>query len=406
MNVQTPDDPPLLAAARAGLDEVIALRRQLHRRPEIGLHLPETQAVVAETLRGMGLEPRLGGTTTSVVATIDGERPGPTILLRADMDGLPLTETTGLPFASEIDGTMHACGHDTHVAMLLGAARLLVERRSDLAGRVLLMFQPGEEGYHGARFMLEEGLLEEGPYGAAGVTEAVALHISTMFPTGTVHLRPGALLASADRIVATVHGRGGHASTPHLALDPMPTAAALVLALQVAVTRGIDIFDPAVVTITRMSGGTTNNIIPESVEIEGTIRTLSSAGRGAVHDLIRRVADGVAATYGTTIDLEIVPGYPVTMCDPAVVTRVRNVAVGLIGEAAVSEMPDPIMGAEDFAYVLDAVPGMMAFIGARPTDEDPAIAPMNHSDRVVFDESAMAVGVALYAGVALDALSD
>lgn len=398
-------DAPLLAAARAGLDEVVELRRRLHRYPEIGLQLPRTQAVVAEAVRGLGLEPRLGGTTSSVVATIDGARPGPTILLRADMDGLPLTETTGLPFASELEGSMHACGHDTHVAMLLGAARLLIERRDALAGRVLLMFQPGEEGFHGARFMLEEGLLEDGPHGLGGVTAAVALHISTMFPTGTIHLRPGAFLASADRILATVHGRGGHASTPHLALDPMPTTAALVLALQTALTREIDIFEPAVITIARIDGGTTNNIIPESVAIEGTIRTLSPSTRGTVHDLVRRVAAGVAATYGTTIDLEIVPGYPVTMCDPGVVARVRSVATELIGEASVSEMRDPVMGAEDFAYVLDAVPGMMAFLGARPADEDLLTAPMNHSDRVIFDESAMAVGVALYAGVALDALT-
>lgn len=395
----------LLAAARENLDDTVAIRRRLHRRPEIGLQLPETQTVVADALRKLGLEPRLGGTTTSVVATIDGDRPGPTILLRADMDGLPLTETTGLDFSSELDGAMHACGHDTHMAMLLGATRLLTERRAAMAGRVLLMFQPGEEGFHGARFMLEEGLLEDGPHGVAAVGRAFAIHISTKYPSGTIHMRAGALLASADRIEATVHGRGGHASTPHLALDPMPTAASLVLALQTALTREIDIFEPVVVTVTRISGGTTNNIIPASVAIEGTIRAVSPAGRRAAHDLVRRVTAGVAATYGTTIDLEIVPGYPVTMCDPDVVADVRSVAGELIGEAATIDLVDPIMGAEDFAYVLEAVPGMMAFLGARPDGEDPATAPMNHSDRVVFDESAMAVGVALYAAVALDALS-
>ena len=230
--------------------------------------------MVADSLRGLGLEPRLGRATSSVTAVIEGGRPGPTILLRADMDALPLQEDTGLDFASEIDGAMHACGHDTHVAMLLGAARLLVERREQLAGNVLLMFQPGEEGYHGARVMLDEGLLD-----GADVTRAVALHIGTRYAAGTIALRAGPLLASGDRIVATVRGRGGHASAPHLALDPITVAAELILALQTAVTRRVDVFDPAVVTISRISGGTTNNIIPESVELEGTIRTVSAGTR-------------------------------------------------------------------------------------------------------------------------------
>ena len=208
------------------------------------------------------------------------------------MDGLPLTEDTGLEFASETVGTMHGCGHDTHVAMLLGAARLLVERRDDLAGRVLLMFQPGEEGYHGARFMIEEGLLEDGPHGAGPVARAFAIHIGTEYPADTIALRPGALLASADAIRATVRGRGGHASAPHLALDPIPTAAELVLALQAATTRAVDPFDPAVLTIARISGGTTNNVIPETVEIEGTIRTVSAETRELMRALVARVAAG------------------------------------------------------------------------------------------------------------------
>jgi amidohydrolase len=317
------------------------------------------------------------------------------------MDGLPLQEATGLDFASEVPGAMHACGHDTHVAMLLGAARLLVARRGDLAGRVLLMFQPGEEGYHGARFMLEEGLLEDGPHGAAGVDRAMAIHISTRYAAGTIALRPGALLASADAIKGTVRGRGGHASAPHLSLDPIPSAAELVLALQAAVTRSVDVFDPAVLTIARISGGTTNNIIPETVEIEGTIRTVSPATRALMRDLVGRVAAGVAATHGTTIDLEIVPGYPVTMCDPDVTAWVRGLAVDLAGEDRVEDLDAPIMGAEDFAYVTERVPGMMAFLGARPPEQDEATAPQNHSNLVVFDEASMALGVALYAAAAL-----
>lgn len=400
----TPPGPAaddLRAAAGAILADVVAIRRRLHRHPEIGLQLPATQAVVAGELRSLGIEPRLGLTTTSVTAIIEGARPGATILLRADMDGLPLREDTGLDFASEIAGAMHACGHDTHVAMLLGAARLLMERRDRLAGRVLLMFQPGEEGFHGARFMLEEGLLDDGPHGAGGVERAVAIHISTRYPTGTIALRGGPMLASADAIRGTVRGRGGHASTPHLSLDPIPSAAELVLALQAAVTRSVDVFDPAVLTITRLSGGTTNNIIPETVEVEGTIRTVSPGTRALMRDLVGRVAAGVAATHGTAIDLEIVPGYPVTMNDLEVSAWIRGLAVELAGEDRVQDLAAPIMGAEDFSYVTERVPGMMAMLGARPADQDEQTAPQNHSNRVVFDEGSMTLGVALYAAAAL-----
>ena len=397
---------PLMTAAEAALAGVVEVRRRLHRCPEIGLHLPETQGIVVEALRAMGLEPRPGVSTSSVTAVIEGARPGPTILLRGDMDALPLTEDTGLAFASERAGVMHGCGHDTHMAMLLGAARLLVERRDELAGRVLLMFQPGEEGYHGARFMIEEGLLEDGPHGAGDVQRALAIHIGTDYPASTIALRPGALMASSDAIRATVRGRGGHASAPHQALDPIPTAAELVLALQAAVTRSVDVFDPAVLTIAHISGGTTNNIIPETVEIEGTIRAVSKETRELMHGLVRRVAAGVAATHGTEVDLEIVPGYPVTMCDPEVTAWVRGLVADLAGEDAVIDLAQPIMGAEDFSYVTEQVPGMMAFLGARPAEEDPATAPANHSNRVIFDEPSMALGVALYAAAALDFLGD
>ena len=396
----------LVAAARATLDAIVDVRRRLHRQPEVGLHLPRTQAVIAEELRALGLDPRLGETTTSVVATIEGRQPGPTILLRADMDALPLQEDTGLDFASEVAGVMHACGHDTHVAMLLGATRLLVERRERLAGRVLLMFQPGEEGWHGARFMLDEGLLDEGDHGAGDVARAVAIHISNRYASGTINVRSGALLASADALKVTVSGRGGHASTPHLALDPITSAAGLVLALQNAISREVDVFDPAVLTMTRISGGTTNNIIPEAVELEGTIRTVSPEQRAAMRALATRVAAGVAATHGTTIDFDIVPGYPVTMCDPEVTSWIRGLAVELIGDDQVHDLEHPVMGAEDFSYVTERVPGMMAFLGSRPAGLDPATAPQNHSNRVVFDEPAMAIGAALYAAAAIDALTE
>ncbi|MFI5255541.1 MAG: M20 family metallopeptidase, partial [Candidatus Limnocylindrales bacterium] len=229
--------PALAAAAETILPDVIRMRRHLHRHPEQGLQLSQTQAFVAAELERLGVVPTLGRSVGSVTAVIEGFAPGRTIILRADMDALPLHEETGLDFASEHDGVMHACGHDTHTAMLLGAARLLAARSDHFRGRIVLMFQPGEEGYHGARFMLEEGLLDE--VGDLTGCAAFALHITTQAVTGTVNLRPGPLLASSDRIRITVHGRGGHASAPHQALDPIAVAAEIVLALQVMVTRRV-----------------------------------------------------------------------------------------------------------------------------------------------------------------------
>lgn len=410
----SPNGPPppaeLLAAARAIQDDVVAIRRTIHRRPEIGLDLPTTQAVVLEELAKIGLEGRTGTALSSVVAVIEGGRPGPTVLLRGDMDALPLHEDTGLDFASEVDGAMHACGHDTHVAMLLGAARLLQERRAELPGRVILMFQPGEEGLGGAQTMIEEGLLEAARAGGGAGTDArptgaLAIHITTQYPTGEIHLRPGPEMAATDFIRITVRGRGGHASAPHNAVDPIAIAAEIVLALQAMVTRRIDVFDPAVVTIAQITAGTTNNIIPESVFLFGTIRTVSEKARAEVRAGVRRVAEGIATAHQATAEVDLEAGYPVTVNDPAFAAFVSETARALIGEERVHEMPAPIMGGEDFSYVLQQVPGAMAFLGARPSDQDPATAPQNHSNLVVFDEPAMAVGVALYAAVAIRHLS-
>jgi amidohydrolase len=392
----------VLDAARAIQDDVVAIRRRIHRQPEVGLDLPKTQAVVVEELERLGIAATKGKALSSVVGVIEGGRPGPTVLLRADMDALPLHEDTGLDFSSEIDGAMHACGHDTHVAMLLGAARLLHEHRADLPGRVILMFQPGEEGLGGAKLMIEEGLLDAAAAtGGTRPTGALAVHIGTRYPTGEVHLRPGPQMAATDVIRITVRGRGGHASAPHLALDPITVAAEIVLALQAMVTRRIDVFDPAVVTIAQITAGTTNNIIPESVFLFGTIRTVSEASRAEVRAGVRRVAEGIAAAHGATAEVDLEAGYPVTVNDPAFTAFVTETARSLIGDEKVQELPAPIMGAEDFSYVLQQVPGAMAFVGARPDGQDPATAPQNHSNLVVFDEPAMAVGVALYAAVAI-----
>jgi amidohydrolase len=392
----------LLAAAMAIHSDVVAIRRRIHRHPEIGLDLPGTQAVIIEELAKLGLEGRPGTALTSVVAVIQGGRAGPTILLRADMDALPVHEDTGLDFASEVDGAMHACGHDTHMAMQLAAARLLQERRADLPGHVILMFQPGEEGLGGAKAMIAEGMLDAAvALGGERPTGAFAVHIDTKYPTGEIHLRPGPEMAATDTIRIMVRGRGGHASAPHLAVDPIAVAAEIVLALQAMVTRRVDVFDPAVVTIAQITAGTTNNIIPASAFLFGTIRTVSETTRAEVRDGVRRVAEGIAAAHGATAEVELEAGYPVTINDPTFTAFVTDTARSLIGSERVVELPAPIMGAEDFSYVLEEVPGAMAFLGARPADQDPATAPQPHSNVVVFDEPAMTVGVALEAAVAI-----
>jgi amidohydrolase len=391
----------LVAAARATLPDIVPIRRAIHRRPELGLELPETQQRIVDDLRGLGLEPKLGKNLSSVMATIGADRPGRTIVLRADMDALPLTEDTGLDFASEIDGRMHACGHDTHVAMLLGAARLLVDAcrtdQSSLPGPVRLMFQPGEEGYFGAKVMLDEGFLDDlSPEN----TRAFAIHSSTLYPTGQVQSRPGPLLASADNIAITVRGSGGHASMPQNAKDPIPVAAEIITALQVAITRSVNVFDPAVLTIAHLTAGTTTNIIPETALLEGTFRTVSDERRKAMPDLIRRVVSGVAAAHDVEAEVAFTRLYPVTVNDAMVFGQVRDIARAVVAEGDVAEMPAPIMGAEDWSYVLQRIPGVMAFLGARPRDRELAGYPQNHSNVVVFDEDALAVGVALYTAVA------
>jgi len=392
----------LLIEAEHLQDRTVDLRRRLHRRPELGLQLPETQATILSELDDLDLDVRTGTSVSSVVAVLEGAQPGPTYLLRGDMDALPLTEDTGLDFSSEIPGAMHACGHDTHVAMLAGAARLLSSRRDEIAGRVIFMFQPGEEGFHGARYMLEEGLLTT--VAEAPVSAAFAIHISSTFASGTVRTRGGPFLASEDRIEITVSGRGGHASAPHHANDPIPAACEIALALQTMVTRRVDVFDPAVVTIGSFAAGTTHNVIPATATLRGTMRTLSATTRAAVRDHVCRIAEGISAAHDLGVSVELIPGYPVTVNDTSIATTVHDVAQGVLGPNMVPAMDFPIMGAEDWSYVLDKVPGAMAFLGACPPELEPDAAPPNHSNLVVFDEAAFPTGIATYAAVALDAL--
>jgi amidohydrolase len=384
----------LLSEARAVLEDAIQLRRRIHRHPELGLTLPRTQAAVLEALDGLGLESRTGHRTTSVVARLAGGRPGPTILLRADMDALPLREDTGLPFASEVSGAMHACGHDAHVAMLVGAARMLARRRADLAGSVLFMFQPGEEGYHGARVMLEEGLLD----GAAAPTGAFALHVTHREAAGVITTRPGPMLASGDTIQITVRGKGGHASAPHDCLDPIPVACEIVQAFQTLVTRRVNVFDPAVITIGKIEAGTTRNVIPETAHLLGTVRTVSEATRERVLEGVRRVADGIATAHGAEASVELTRGYPVTSNDASFAAFVLDTAREVLGAERVTPMSHPVMGSEDFSYVLQRVPGAMANLGTRPDSGE--VYP-NHSNRMLVNEAALASGIAMHVAVAL-----
>jgi hippurate hydrolase len=384
----------ILDDARTILDDTVQLRRRIHRHPELGLTLPRTQAAVLEAVDGLGLDVRTGQRTTSVVARLTGARPGPTILLRADMDGLPMPEETGLPFASQVSGAMHACGHDAHTAMLVGAARLLARRRESLAGSVVFMFQPGEEGFHGARIMIEEGLLD----GAAPPAAAFALHVTHRMTAGAIATRPGPAMASGDTLQITVRGKGGHASAPHDCLDPIPIACEIVQAFQTLVTRAVHVFDPAVVTVAKIEAGTTRNVIPDTASLLGTIRTVSEATRERVLDGVRRVAEGVAAAHGAVAEVELIRGYPVTVNDADFAGFVLDTARELLGPDAAHAMDHPIMASEDFSYVLQRLPGAIANLSTRP-EQGPAFP--NHSPRMLVNESALATGIAMHVAVAL-----
>jgi len=392
----------LLSDARALLPETVALRRALHRQPEVGNHLPHTRAKVLAALDGLPLDLHLHETTSGIVGVLTGGRPGPAILLRGDMDALNMPENTDLEYASEFESTMHACGHDLHTAMLVGAAKLLSARKDELPGTVVFMFQPGEEGLHGARFMLDEGLLD---VVSPRPTGAFAIHVTAQIASSIVSHRPGPEMASADEIHVTITGRGGHASAPHLAADPIPVAAHIVLAVETALTREISALEPVVVTFGKIAAGTTHNVIPETARMEGTVRTLSEEVRSHVHVMLDRIITNVAAAHGLHAELDIVPGYPVTVNDAGFAAFVTNVANDVLGPEAVVELTAPIMGAEDWSYVLQKIPGIMAFLGACPPDLVPGEAPNNHSNRVRFDEDAMASGIALYAAVASEHLN-
>lgn len=395
--------PALRADAERIAPALVELRHALHRIPEIGLALPLTQAKVLQALDGLGLEITTGRQIGSVTAVLRGAEPGPAVLLRGDMDALPVTEETGEPFSSEHDGVMHACGHDLHMAGLVGAARLLAARRDEIAGSVVFMFQPGEEGLHGAKIMLDDGVLDAA---GARVVAAYGVHVfSGHVPSGVVAARPGPLMAASDQLHVRVNGQGGHGSTPHLAADPVPVAAEIVLALQAAVTRQFDAHDPVVVTVGRLAAGTTDNVIPATAELDATVRTFSSAQHAVMPERLTRLVEHIAAAHGLTADVRYERGYPVTVNDAAETQRAARVTRELFGPDRWLDLPHPVAGAEDFSYVLQEVPGSFVFLGATLPGLDPATAPYNHSALARFDDEAVPASAAVLAGLALDRLA-
>ncbi|WP_088310550.1 M20 metallopeptidase family protein [Novosphingobium sp. B 225] len=390
----------LLDDARAIAGDITALRRAIHAEPELGLHTPLTRDKVRAALTGLPLEWAEGPSTTGLVATLKGGAgPGRTVLLRGDMDALPMPEETGLPYASTISGCMHSCGHDAHTAMLAGAVRLLCARADRLQGEVRFMFQPGEEGHHGARHMLQDGLLG-GRDGKSLPDAAFALHVMPNAPHGLVAGRAGPLMAAADQFDIVVRGAGGHASMPHQGLDPMPVACEIVLAIQTMVTRQFDAHDPVVVTVARIEGGTAQNVIADFASLKGTLRTLSPRHRIKLHESLEQLAMGIAAAHGLSAEVTITEGFPVTICDARAVELAATTTRELFGEPAWRLLDRPIMGAEDFSYVLEQVPGAMLFLGVAHDGADWSKCHSIHSPRMVVDETAMPRGAALLAGMA------
>src|ERR687895_13300 len=385
-------------------DDLVALRHDLHREPEVGLDLPRTQEKILAALDGLPIEVTTGTALSSVTGVLRGGGMGPPVLLRADMDALPVSERSGVSYASQVAGRMHACGHDLHVAMLVGAARLLAPGGAQLPGEVVLMSQPGEEGRRGAAYMIEEGVLD-----AAGSRPAAAyaLHVaSAQLPTGWFATRSGPVLGGADVFEVIVRGVGGHASQPHRAKDPIPAACEMVLALQTFVTRTFDVFDPVVLTVGSIHAGTVENVIPDEVRFGASIRSFSAASHARATDGAAELVRGIAAAHGLTVEVNFRMAYPVTVNDAAAVDFAEERVAELFGDDRFVRMPNPATAAEDFSYVLDEVPGAFVFLGACPPDRDVATAPFNHAPEAAFDDGVLADGAALLAQLAMKRLHE
>ena len=376
--------------------QIIATRRRIHSNPELAFEEKETAALVAKELRRLGYRVKTGVGGTGVVGTLEGRVPGPVTALRADMDALPVAEPPGLSFRSRKDGVMHACGHDSHVAMLLGAAAILSKHRADLRGEVKLLFQPAEEAAElggGARRMIADGALED-----PDVDHIFGLHILSNFPSGTFALRPGPSMAASGTFTIRVKGKGGHGSAPHQTVDPIFTAAQVINALQGIKGRMIDPVEPSVVSVCSVHSGTRNNIIPDEAVLEGTMRTLSEPSRKRVAALVPRIAKSVCKTFGAEAEVEMEQAYPVTLNDPSTTEAVAGILRSVPGTSTI-EAP-PLMIAEDFSFFLREVPGTYYFLGTR-NERRGCIYP-NHSSRFKIDEDVLKYGAASLALVALE----
>ncbi|MEO5318699.1 M20 family metallopeptidase [Arthrobacter sp. CC3] len=398
----------ITADAKELQGEIARFRHELHREPEIGLDLPRTQEKVLKALEGLPYEITLGESTTSVAAVLRGGAPHasaekPAVLLRADMDGLPVQERTGVDFTSRIDGAMHACGHDLHTSMLAGAARLLADRREQLAGDVVLMFQPGEEGFDGASHMISEGVLD-----AAGrrVDAAYAMHVfSALEPYAQFCTKPGVILSASDGLFVTVLGAGGHGSAPHSAKDPVTAVAEMVTALQVMITRQFNMFDPVVLTVGLLQAGTKRNVIPESARFEATIRTFSDASRERMMTAIPVLLKGIAAAHGLEVDVDYRSEYPLSVTDEDETHTAEKTIQKLFGDSRLTRWATPLSGSEDFSRVMAEVPGTFIGLSAVAPGADHTATPFNHSPYATFDDGVLSDGAALYAELAVSRIA-
>jgi amidohydrolase len=385
--------PELLEAARRLKPQLVEDRRAIHQNPELAYQEVKTSARVAERLTALGIEHRTGIAETGVIGIIEGSRPGRTVILRGDMDALPILEETPVPFASQNPGVMHACGHDSHTAMLLGAAQLLNERRDQLAGTVKLMFQPAEEGGGGAKRMLDEGLLE-----APAVDAAFMIHVHPELPVGKVGFRSGPSMAGMCRFEIEVKGRGGHAARPHAAVDPVVISAHVVTALQTLVSRELDPTAMGLITLGSITSGTAANIIPDTALIKGTIRAHDKKVMEQLRARVAELASGVAAAMRAEADVRYGMAYPPLASDDAMTELAAGAARQLLGGENVEEVPIT-MGSEDFAYVLEKVPGSVVRLGVRQESWERAL-PV-HTATFDIDEDALPIGAATMASIAI-----
>src|SRR5215207_3633078 len=373
-------------------EKIVALRRDIHREPELGFDTTKTAEKVLTALEGLPLDIQTGVAENGIVATLRGADDGPTVGLRADMDALPIHEETGLPFASEVGGKMHACGHDGHTSMLVGAAHALSGMRDRLNGSVTLFFQPAEEGGGGGKVMVEEGVADD-------VNSIFALHLWPGLPFGTAATKAGPIMAAADAFEMTVRGRGGHGAFPHQTVDAIAMAAQIVTALQTLVSREVDPVEPAVVTVGEIGAGSAFNIIPETARLGGTVRTLNADLRRQMPGRIEEIARGVAGGMRGDAELEYRFSYPVTRNDENVARRALGVIEALFGGENTLELPNPSMGGEDFAFFLEKIPGAFIWLGV---GEDVSFL---HTPTFAFDEEILPLGSALLTALALESLS-